>query len=700
MKKGIFYCTAFACMFTSCLDKEKFTESPDIDNGKKEELDLSFDFSMKSTKELTITVEAPTDADKAKVPFYVYLDNPYTEEGDHRTDLLPVFSGATNENGILKTKITVPNIATQLYIYTPYSTYESMQTCEIQNDIAVTFTSIYMAKNKTVRARSGEQVFTGTRERKVINPTTYIYSYYNFNFNSNMASFGMISDGRSTDAEIVEIGSSATLTSNEQSWANTYFPEKKTVNDEKYFSSDYCTDLEVKRPSDINGTFKGAHVWVTFIGDGGFSIKNETVINSLCYYTYTGTLTSSDAAKLPKTIIYPSTNTQKLRKNSPLVIGSRVQLLYWDGEKYVDTFPEGVKIGWAMVSNGKMDLKHLGNIGNFRFSTPILNSEIGEYPGCYANGIGRWCKEAQMNIVGMENRQHRDPDTLNDMDYNDILFKVTSDPVIKPIDEVPPVDPDEVSRSITGTLAFEDNWPQKGDYDFNDFVTDYTYSLVKNKGSEYVKAIRLTFTPRALGAVYNSGFAIQLPVNADNVEKVTGGELEATNGKAVVIVYNDTRKDGFNGRGGFINTQINNDYIAGESLPVNVTLKTGITLDDFQKFNPFLYVGNRSHEIHLTDMPPTEKMDVTLLGTEEDRSNPDKEIYYRMDNTYPWALDIPSTTNSTGNVWEYPIEGAIISDAYPNYNDWTSDHDSNWFNLQKSEYIYKKISKQVLYFKQ
>lgn len=696
MKKGIFYCTAFVCMFTSCLDKDKFAVSPGTDDDKKEELDLSFDFSMKSTKELTITVDAPNDADKAKVPFYVYLDNPYTEEGDHRTDLLPVFSGETNENGILKTKITVPNIATQLYIYTPYSTYESMQACEIQNDIAVTFTSIYMAKNKTVRARSGERVFTGTRKRKIINATTNVYSYYNFDFNSNMASFGMISDGSSTDAEIVEIGSSATLTSNEQSWANTYFPEKKTVNDEKYFSSDYCTDLEVKRPSDINGTFKGAHVWVTFIGDGGFSINNGTVINSLCYYTYTGTLTSNDAEKLHKTIIYPSTNTQKLREKSPLVIGSRVQLLYWDGEKYVDTFPEGVKIGWAMVSNGEMDLKHLGGINNFRFSTPILNSEIGLFPGCYANGIGRWCEEAQMNIVGMENRQHLDYSIYNDMDYNDILFKVTSDPVIKPIDDVPPVNPDEYSQNIAGTLAFEDNWPKKGDYDFNDFVTSYTYSLVKDKGQENIKSIRLTFIPRALGATYNSGFAIQLPVDVNSVTEVTGGtieEKEKGNRNAVIIVYEDTRRDGFGGRGGYINTQMGSNYIAGQSLTVNVTLKTGIMLDSFKEFNPFLYVGNRAHEIHLTDMPPTDKIAGDLLGTGDDRSDCNNKIYYRAENTHPWALDIPSSTYSLANVWSYPIEGATISNAYPEYDAWRSDHHViDWLDQQNTKYIFYTIN--------
>lgn len=71
------------------------------------------------------------------------------------------------------------------------------------------------------------------------------------------------------------------------------------------------------------------------------------------------------------------------------------------------------------------------------FSTSILNSKIGNFPGNYTNGITRWCEEAQMNIVGMENRQHNDENENNDKDYNDILFKVTSDPIMKPKDEIP-----------------------------------------------------------------------------------------------------------------------------------------------------------------------------------------------------------------------------------------------------------------------
>lgn len=689
MGRGLFYCTAFICLFTSCLDKDGLSAP----NGNKEEeneekLDLSFDFSMKSTKELTISVESDDNAGRVDIPFYVYLENPYTEEGDHKTDLLPLFSGETGQDGALKATVTVPNIATQLYIYTPYPTYGGMQTCNIQNNMSVTFKSIFMGDAKAVRSRAGESVFRGTRPGKNINSNTNIYSYYTFELNANYASFGMINAGKATDPEIVEPKSNSTLTDNEIKWANKYFPEQKTVDDEKYLGADYCTDLAVEKPTGVIGTFEGAHIWVTFIGDGGFSSNNGAVINSLCYYTYTGNLSGSDAKKIHKTIIYPTTNLEKLKQSSPLVIGSRIQLLYWDGEKYVDTFPEGVKIGWAMVSNGLNNLNHLGEINNFRFSTPILNSETGKFPGPYANGISRWCEEAQMTVVGMENRQHLDTSGNNDMDYNDILFKVTSDPVIKPIDEVP-VNPEEDSENIAGTLAFEDNWPKKGDYDFNDFIASYTYSLVKDKGESLVKSIRMTFIPRALGATYNSGFAIQLPVDAEKVKAVTGGKLENNSGKAVILVYEDTRRNGFDGKGGYINTQKENGYVSGKSVTVNVILENKMDIHSFEGFNPFIYVGSRNHEIHLTDMPPTEKMDHSLLGSGEDRSDAGRGVYYRTDNTHPWVLDIPSPNNNTNSVWEYPLESATISNAYPNYNNWTSNHNINWLNPQNAEHIYK-----------
>lgn len=682
MRKRVIFCIVLACTLTSCLDKEKFIQGTD----EKEELDLSFDFGMKSEKKLNITAQTSDGSSLEGITFHVYLENPYTEKGDHRKDILPLFSGKTGKDGKITTNITVSNMATELFVYTTHSDFEMLQTCDIQNNINVVFTAIDSnattgkSRSKTIgnRAKGGELVFTGEREGKVIDISNNLYSFYNFAFSSS-ASGGLINNGTPTD-EMIEINA---LTSREKTAAYNLFPEKIAVPDDKYFGGNYCTDLLIDDPL-------GAHVWVTFIGDGGFSINNRNVANALCYYTYTGTLSATDVYTVHKTMIYPNTNVQNLNQKAPKVIGSRVQLLYWDGSKYIDTFPAGVKIGWLMINNGSIgtytDYK---DIGRYRFSTPILNSNIGRNPGNYTSGICRWLEEEQMNVVGMENRQYLDSDPLNDKDYNDILFKVTSDPVAKPVDEIPPVQ-EEYALGITGTLAFEDNWPKEGDYDFNDFVTSYTYKLVAGTDHTNVKGIRLTFSPKALGATYNSGFAIQLPVSTGNVAGVTGGPLEEDEDKATIIVYENIRRDGFEGRGGFLNTRKGDAPIAGTEREIYVSLKENITLDSFRDFNPFIYINDRKHEVHLTDKAPTGKMDYELFGTENDRSTPESGHYYRMDNSHPWALDITSTTNgnSTNSLWAYPSEGNNISLAYPNYNQWTADHHTNWLKDSNAEYLY------------
>lgn len=691
MKKQVIFYIVLACSLTSCLDKDKFTQNTD-EGDEKEKLDLSFDFGMKSEKDLVIDVQSAEGSPLEGVTFYAYLENPYTEEGDHRKDILPLFSGKSGKNGKITTRITVSNMATELFIYTPHPDFEMLQAYDIQNNINAAFTAIdrnsatdkqLFAKAAASRAKGGEHVFTGERSGQVIDLNNNLYSFYSFPF-ANNTSGGLVKDGIPTDTGgLIEIDA---LTPEEKTIATNLFPEHTAVPDEKYFGGDYCTDLS------IDDT-QGAHVWVTFIGDGGFSKNgNNSTANALCYYTYTGTLSATDAHTVHKTMIYPNTNVQSLNQNAPKVIGSRVQLLYWDGTKYVDTFPKGVKIGWLMISNDKNTIgkyNDYSNIGRYRFSTPILNSSIGNYPGNYTGGICRWLEEKQMNVVGMENRQHLDPDSNNDKDYNDILFKVTSDPVAKPIDEIPPVK-EEYALTTTGTLAFEDNWPEEGDYDFNDFVTAYTYKLVAGTDNTNIKGIRLTFSPKALGAAYNSGFAIQLPVNPGNIASVTGGTLEAGEKLATLIVYENIRRDGFGGRGGFLNTQKGNDLTTGTEREIYVSLKENITLSSFQAFNPFIYVNGREHEIHLTDKAPTGKMNYDLFNTKDDRSTPDSGHYYRKNNSHPWALDITSTSNgsSTNSLWAYPSEGNNISLAYPNYNQWTSDHNTNWLNGSNAEYLY------------
>ncbi len=81
--------------------------------------------------------------------------------------------------------------------------------------------------------------------------------------------------------------------------------------------------------------------------------------------------------------------------------------------------------------------------------------------------------------------------------------------------------------SSYGSLAFEDLWPGRGDYDFNDLVVDYQFKTVTN-ASNFVKEIKAYFVVKAIGASLKNGFGFQFP--NDNISfsdiSVSGTQLD------------------------------------------------------------------------------------------------------------------------------------------------------------------------------
>jgi len=99
---------------------------------------------------------------------------------------------------------------------------------------------------------------------------------------------------------------------------------------------------------------------------------------------------------------------------------------------------------------------------------------------------------------------------------------------IPDVTDLYPLDPERASKSffpaetVWGTVAFEDLWPSKGDYDFNDLVLDYTGYYVLNAQND-VKDFIVDFQVRAVGASLNNGYGFQLDqITPDQVESVTG----------------------------------------------------------------------------------------------------------------------------------------------------------------------------------
>lgn len=207
--------------------------------------------------------------------------------------------------------------------------------------------------------------------------------------------------------------------------------------------------------------------------------------------------------------------------------------------------------------------------------------------------------------------------------------------------------------SITGagsTIAFEDQWPKKGDFDMNDLVMACNYNVVTNTQNIVVQVIGY-YTLMATGGTTGSAFGVEFPIPSSNVTNLTGGVLEAKQDKAVVILFTDLRSQ----------TQDWNT-ISGVTAATQITYKVtfnvinGPKLCDFgTNYNPFIYnmVGQSRLEVHLAGKPPTTLADKTVFGTGDDNTTIAAGKYYVTKTGLPYAIQIPK------GVFNYPTRDRI-----------------------------------------
>ncbi len=254
-----------------------------------------------------------------------------------------------------------------------------------------------------------------------------------------------------------------------------------------------------------------------------------------------------------------------------------------------------------------------------------------------------------------------------------------------------------------GTLAFEDLWPGKGDYDFNDLVIDYQFEITTNT-SNYVESVEGTFIIRAIGASLENGFGFQLvpaidPVDLtvtgyslkENIITLSGNGTESGQSKATIIVFDNAYQEMQHPGGGLgINTEESAPYVTPVTLTINIEFtpnKYTLNQLNISEFNPFIFVNkNRSVEVHLSDYPPTDLVDLGLFGTLDDDSEPGTGKYYKTVNNLPWAINIYES-------FEYPIEKQQIVWAYLKFADWATSGGTSFQNWYKDLQGYRDDTK-------
>ena len=255
--------------------------------------------------------------------------------------------------------------------------------------------------------------------------------------------------------------------------------------------------------------------------------------------------------------------------------------------------------------------------------------------------------------------------------------------------------PDDAERAFINyfpangqnTLAFEDRWPHKGDYDMNDVVLYYSYSVISNSENA-VKQIVLDADLVARGGDQASGFAISLAgVDSGDVDSVTltinglqqSISAEAGHSGELIYVLIDNTLETLPGNGvfGFYNTQ-DSDERNAVPIRLDVSFKEAVPVAalGLPPYNPFIFASDyRGREIHLRNQPPTDLADVRIFSTGDDVSVAENGHYYRTSDNLPWALDINGT-------WKHPLERIDILVSYPDMPDWVESSGTvnmNWY---------------------
>lgn len=674
--KKILYLFAISTLWVASACNKSTIPEPPVPGTEMEKLEVPAGFNWSTTKACEINITARDNQGQAiqGARFFVWNKDP--ELGGSL-----IVSGVTNENGTYSIDYQIPAYYTELFVSTSY---------------------VGLVSEKIVPVSDGrlETTFgglpTSTTEKSLLQPssTNAVYKFLGAYNNQGVPAY-LEPDNDPISADFLND-------------INNTLPEriKLPISHPDYFSETYDHNIRLVETCDV---------WVTFITEGaGYR-------NVLGFYTYPTDNPPQSAADVDSiTIIFP--NSSLAGSGGGLQPGNKVK---------IGRFHAGTTIAWALIADG-WNGSQVTNGRWIVYSTKNLNP----YPNASIRQQTVLLRDPgrQRFLLGIEDIRRSESGC--DHDFNDAIFFVTANPVqaVDPTDlpivdytgedadgdGVPnhfddyPDDPDKAFNNYFfteghfGTLAFEDLWPYRGDYDFNDAVIDYNFNQITN-GNNAVTEIEATFVLRAHGAFYHNGFGFQLPVAPDKVASVSGYNLSSdyislnTNGLelnqslATVIVWDDS----YNilppvGNSIGANTTPEVPFIVPDTLRLSIVLAEATELSQLgiPPYNPFIIIDkNRSMEVHLPDHAPTSLADQAVLGTGHDSSIAASGRYYKSSNNLPWAINIVER-------FDYPVEKAEIPTAYLKFADWAESSGTvftDWFKDQEgyrnATYIYQPAGK-------
>ena len=547
---------------------------------------------------------------KSNVYFEVYDEMPVTESeyGTYikRQDVNYLFAAYTQEDGTYRGKIELPSYLTKVYIYSPVFFAQTLMEANIVNgNIEVT-------------------------DKAAPIPTRAIYStsspydsYLVSNQYGNEVWKTWLGDYDKHKNGDINYKYTGILAATEKD--GLYAAHTRIINTHSTCPQEYrgYSDMYVN---------EDAEVVVTFLG------QNTCWTCSLGYYYYKAGEQPKDLNDAHVIMLFPNTQDGTWRnwtayKSAGINPLTAVQLMYYPNiaskskEGATTVFPAGYRIGFVLATNGWNH--HVNGFSGYK-----------KYRAATSSGLSLNDKGMKFNEPRTAVYRYSDwiltsfEDYMTDENFSDVVIALKSNPV-DAITDIPVTNPDDDKTSIDflkGIYAFEDLWPNQGDYDMNDVIVRYNYGNTFNEKNQ-IYSESFTFKTFQNIATNNNGLGFRL-ITEENIKSATcsirkEGEKDFTE---TTFAYEPQE----------------NIYLLTENVKDNMGAEYKVTVNYSKPISAqseaqaFIFKNEEDGlrwEVHIPQETPTSKINKTHFGQGDDASKPDRGIYYCLLYTSPSPRD-------------------------------------------------------------
>ncbi len=307
----------------------------------------------------------------------------------------------------------------------------------------------------------------------------------------------------------------------------------------------------------------------------------------------------------------------------------------------------------------------------------------------------------ELNIFNTDPYQ-ADSDQDGFSDGNEVNYYETEPLEASSVPEEPTISTTSTpSVGEVGTMTFEDQWPLKGDYDFNDAVI--TYNATETKQDGLIKSIVLKLLPVARGAIHKNSLRLLINTPSSNILssqiKSQGETTTLTaypDGNKTLFIIIESLTDALPPPKGFkmSNTLSGSPKVNGKLYTVTINFNSPLLPSDLgaPPYNSFIsrtLDNGETLEVHFPGNFPSSRASKRKFGQFDDDSDVSQDRYYQTKDNLPWAMLIPT-------VWHHTKERVDLSNGYPDILSWAATKgkkNKNWYkSKRRGKFVFEDVA--------